>query len=227
MKNGNQPLGIKDLSAFDRLVVIDFEGTGKRVPTPDEMRVAPVGFRPPGSIIEIGAVELLRQDDRWEKGRTYHTMVNPEGPVERRAIQIHGIHETRLKDAPRFAEVFEPFSRFIGSAGIIAHAYENERLYLDYEFARLGRTNWGDEAYPIGRWLCTQRAFARQFNQTSKSLDVVCDKLWLDRSERDFHGALLDADLTADVLVMLELMALHGYDVETARGLSLGLTALC
>ncbi len=227
MKIGNQPLAIKDLADIGRLVVIDFEGTGKRIPTPDEMKVAATGYRPPGAIIEIGAVELLRRDDRWEKGETYHTMVNPEGPIESRAIQIHGIHATRLADAPRFAEVFEPFSLFIGDAGIIAHAYENERLNLDYEFARLGRTKWGEEAYPIGRWLCTQRAFARQFPQASKSLDAACDRLWLDRSERDVHGALLDADLTADVLVMLELMALHGYDVETARGLSLGLTALC
>ena len=222
MKLKNQPLELKDLQELERLVVIDFEGTGKRAPTPLEISKAPRGWKPPGIIIEIGGVELIREGERWVKGETFHTFVKPDGPIEPKAIQVHGIHPAQLKLAPRFIDLRDRLIDFLGDAGIVAHAYENERSYLDYEYARAGIIQWGEEAIPIDRWLCSQRAFARQFPLTSKSLDSCLDRLWIDRSGRfEKHGALLDADLTADVLVVLEAMAVKGLDVAQARAVAL------
>jgi DNA polymerase III subunit epsilon len=94
---------------------------------------------------------------------------------------------------------------------IVAHAYKNERDFLDYEFARAKVIPWGESAYAEERYICTQVLFARRFPGAVKSLTSMCDRLVLDSSERDDrHGALLDADMTADALILLERQLKHG-----------------
>ena len=92
-----------------------------------------------------------------------------------------------------------------------AHAYRNERGFLDYEFARAKVIEWGESAYAEERYICTQVLFAQLFPGAIKSLTSMCDRLVLDSSERDDrHGALLDADMTADALILLERQLKHG-----------------
>jgi DNA polymerase III subunit epsilon len=91
-----------------------------------------------------------------------------------------------------------------------AHAYKNKRDFLDYEFAR-AKVIQCESAYAAERYICTQVLFAQLFPGAIKSLTSMCDRLELDSSERDDRrGALLDAEMTADALILLERLLRHG-----------------
>lgn len=199
------------LDSFDRLVAFDAETTGKRTPDADFIRKQPFAWKPPGVVIEVGFVEMLREGEGWRKGETWRSLVNPDGPIDPAAIKIHNIRPADLKSAPRFPAILQTLRDFIGQAPIVAHAYKNERDFLDYEFARAKVIAWGEAAYDEERYICTQRLFAQLFPGAGKSLTSMCDRLALDASERDLHhGALLDADMTADALILLEHQLKHG-----------------
>ena len=199
------------LERFDRLVAFDAETTGKRTPDADFIRKQPFAWKPPGIIIEVGFVEMLRDGEGWRKGETWRSLVNPDGPMDPAAIKIHKIRSADLKAAPRFPAILARVRNFIGDSPIVAHAYENERDFLDYEFARAKVIEWGDSAYGDERYICTQILFEQIFPGATKSLTSMCDRLALDASERDDrHGALLDADMTADALILLEHLLIHG-----------------
>jgi DNA polymerase III subunit epsilon len=122
-----------------------------------------------------------------------------------------GIRPADLKNAPRFPTILPKVKDFVGDSPIAAHAYKNERDFLDYEFARAKVIGWGESAYAEERYICTQVLFAQLFPGASKSLTSMCDRLVLDSSERDDrHGALLDADMTADALILMEHQLKHG-----------------
>ncbi|RAI45804.1 exonuclease domain-containing protein [Rhodoplanes roseus] len=193
------------LDGHDRLVAFDAETTGKRTPEVAFIRKQPLGWRAPGIMIEVGFVELLRDGAGWRKGETWRTLVNPDAPIDPAAIKVHGIKPAVLKNAPRFPAILPQLRDFIGEAPIVAHASENEKSFLDYEFARAKAIAWGESAYAAGRYVCTQRLYAQIFPGASTSLTAMCDRLALDASARDDrHGALLDADMTADALILLE-----------------------
>jgi DNA polymerase-3 subunit epsilon len=193
------------LDRFDRLVAFDAETTGKRTPDAAFIKKQPFAWKPPGIVIEVGFVEMLREGATWVKARTWRTLVNPDGPIEPAAIAIHKIRPNDLKNAPRFPAILAELKTFIGEAPIVAHAYKNERDFLDYEFARAKVIAWGESAYADDRYICTQKLFAQLYPGATKSLTAMCDRLALDASERDErHGALLDADMTADALILLE-----------------------
>ena len=199
------------LDGFDRLVAFDAETTGKRTPDAEFIKKQPFAWRPPGIMIEIGFVEILRDGAGWRKGDSWASLVNPDGPIEPAAIKVHGIKPNDLKKAPRFAELAERVRGFIGESPIVAHAWRNERGFLDYEYARAKFIAWGESAYPDDRYICTQRLYAQLYPGAAKSLTAMCDRLVLDTSERDAkHGALLDADMTADALILLEQELKHG-----------------
>jgi DNA polymerase-3 subunit epsilon len=199
------------LDGFDRLVAFDAETTGKRTPDAEFIRKQPFAWRAPGIIIEVGFVEMLREGEGWRKGETWHSRVNPDGPIDPEAIKIHRIRPADLKNAPRFPTILPKVKDFVGDSPIVAHAYKNERDFLDYEFARAKVIPWGESAYPEERYICTQVLFAQLFPGSSKSLTSMCDRLVLDSSERDDrHGALLDAHMTADALILLEHQLKHG-----------------
>ena len=199
------------LDRFDRLVAFDAETTGKRTPDADFIRRQPFAWKPPGIIIEVGFVEMLRDGTGWRKGETWRSLVNPDGPMDPAAIKIHKIRPADLKGAPRFPMILSKVRDFIGDSPIVAHAYENERDFLDYEFARAKVIEWGDSAYGEERYICTQILYEQIFPGATKSLTAMCDRLALDASERDDrHGALLDADMTADALILLEHLLKHG-----------------
>ena len=116
-----------------------------------------------------------------------------------------------LKNAPRFPTILPKVKDFVGGSAIVAHAYKNERDFLDYEFARAKVIPWGESAYADERYICTQVLFGQLFPGASNSLTSMADRLALDSSERDDrHGALLDADMTADALILMEHQLKHG-----------------
>jgi DNA polymerase-3 subunit epsilon len=208
------------LDSFDRLVAFDAETTGKRTPDADFIKKQPFAWRPPGIVIEIGFVEIVRDGAGWKKGQFWMSLVNPDGPIEPAAIKVHGIKPNALKGAPRFPELMERVREFIGDSPIVAHAWRNERGFLDYEYARAKAIPWDEAAYPDERYICTQKLYAQLYPGAPKSLTAMCDRLVLDTSERDAkHGALLDADMTADAMILLEQELKHGRD-ETPRSWS-------
>lgn len=196
----------------DRLVAIDIETTGKRTPTLADIRKAPKAFRQPGIVIEIGCIELKREGEGWVKGETWETKVNPDAPLHPDSIKIHGIKPADLKTAPRFKEVADQLQAFLGDAPLIAHAYKNEMDFLNYEFARAGLAEWGHETFGHDIFICTKEMSHEHFPRASGSLDALLDRLWIDRSDRfDRHGALLDAELTAEAFLKMA----YGEDEDT------------
>jgi DNA polymerase III subunit epsilon len=154
---------------------------------------------------------MLRDGIGWRKGKTWCSLVNPDGPIDLAAIKIHKIRPADLKAAPRFPAILPTLRDFIGDSPIVAHAYENERDFLNYEFARAKVIEWGDSAYGEERYICTQILYEQTFPGATRSLTAMCDRLALDASERDDrHGALLDAEMTAEALILLERLLKHG-----------------
>ena len=115
----------------------------------------------PGIIVEVGFVEMLRKGEGWRKGETWSFKVNPDGPIDPEAIKIHGIRPADLKNAPRFPTILPKVKDFVGGSPIVAHAYKNERDFLDYEFARAKVIPWGECAYAEERYICTQVLFSQ------------------------------------------------------------------
>jgi DNA polymerase III subunit epsilon len=130
-------------------------------------------------------VEVLRDGDGWRKGEAWSSRVNPDGPINPEATKIHRIRAADLKNAPRFPTILPKVKDFVGDSPIVAHAYKNEREFLDYEFARAKVIPWGESAYPDESYICTQVLFAQLFPGASKSLTSMSDRLVLDSSERD------------------------------------------
>jgi DNA polymerase III epsilon subunit len=197
-------LEIGDIRDVARLVSVDVETTGHPVKALAEILKLPKGLRLPGTIIQIGCVELIREGDGWRTGETWQTLVNPDGPVHPAALKVHGIHPAALKNAPRFPDIRGAFEDFVGDAVFLAHSARNEIEYLNYEMRRAKLVGWEDEPYHDGRFLDTQLIARTVFPGAPGSLDVLCDRLWIDRSDRfEHHGALLDAELTAEAFVKM------------------------
>ncbi|MBM4190128.1 MAG: DNA polymerase III subunit epsilon [Betaproteobacteria bacterium] len=144
-------------------------------------------------VIEIGAVEMV---DRRPTGRTYHVYLNPEREVDPGAQAVHGLSNEFLADKPRFAEQVDAFLAFVDAAELIIH---NAPFDLGFLNAELGRLERGVLS------ACTQGVvdtlkMARQLHPGQKNnLDALCRRYGVDNSGREYHGALLDSELLAEV----------------------------
>lgn len=169
-------------------------------------------------IIEIGCVELV---GRKLTGNNRHFYLNPERDSHEDALKVHGISNEFLKDKPRFSEVAGELLDYLRGAEIIIHNAPFDVSFLDKELARIGRE-------PIRH--CVDRVtdslmMAKElFPGKRNSLNALCDRLDVDNSGRTFHGALLDAELLADVYInltrgqnslMIEVGA-NGHDDQSA-----------
>ena len=165
-----------------REIVFDTETTGLSFPGGDRL-------------VEIGCVELV---NRVETGRTYHAYHHPERDMPAEAERVHGLSAIFLSDKPPFHAAVEALIEFIGDAPLIAHNAGFDFAFLNGELGRCGRTT-----------VCTSRmvdtlAIARTRHPGAKlSLDALCTRYGIDRSHRVVHGALLDAQLLAQVYVEL------------------------
>ncbi len=168
-----------------RQVVLDTETTGLE---PE------LGHR----IIEIGCYEI---DQRRPTGRSFHEYLNPGRAIEADAVAVHGITDAFLADKPRFADVAQAFIEFIRGADVIIHNAPFDVGFLDHELARLGDA-WGclNDHCQVTDTL----ALARQRHPGQRnSLDALCKRYGIDNSARTLHGALLDAEILAEVYLAM------------------------
>lgn len=148
-------------------------------------------------IIEIGCVEMF---ERKLTGRHYHVYINPEREVEDEAISIHGITNEFLADKPRFAEIAEEFFEFIKGAELVIHNAAFDVGFMDAEFARLKPVRKVADHCGILDSLAVAR---RRHPGQKNNLDALCKRYGVDNSNRELHGALLDAEILADVFLLL------------------------
>ncbi|KAA0693546.1 DNA polymerase III subunit epsilon [Halopseudomonas laoshanensis] len=149
-------------------------------------------------IIEIGCVELL---DRRLTGRHFHVYINPEREVEEGAFAVHGISDEFLSDKPLFADVANDFMQFVKGARLVIHNAAFDIGFLDMELERLGGLlgKMGDHCGVVDTLMMAREKHPGQRN----SLDALCKRYMVDNSQRDLHGALLDAEILADVYLTM------------------------
>jgi DNA polymerase-3 subunit epsilon len=167
-----------------RQIVLDTETTGLEVEQQHR-------------VIEIGCVELV---NRRLTGRTYHQYLNPERDIDFGAEQVHGLTRETLAKAPTFAQVHPEFLEFIGDAELVIHNAPFDVAFLNAEFARIELAHKVDV---LCRVLDTL-ALARQMHPGQRNnLDALCKRYSVDNSRRDYHGALLDARILAEVYLAM------------------------
>lgn len=165
-----------------REIVFDTETTG-------------LSFSGGDRLVEIGCVEMI---NRVETGQVFHAYYHPERPMAAEAQAVHGLSDAFLSDKPRFADAVDALIAFIGDAPLIAHNAGFDFSFLNGELRKCGRS-----------LVCTTRMIdtlqiARQRHPGAKhTLDALCSRYGIDRSHRVLHGALLDAQLLAQVYVEL------------------------
>ncbi|WP_340521280.1 DNA polymerase III subunit epsilon [Cupriavidus necator] len=167
-----------------RQIVLDTETTGLSAATGDRL-------------IEIGCVELM---NRRLTGRHLHFYVNPERDIDEGAIAVHGITVEFLADKPRFAEVANDIREFVQDAELIIHNASFDLGFLDMEFQLLGLPPFRQHA---GNVIDTLREARQMFPGKRNSLDALCDRLGISNAHRTLHGALLDAELLAEVYLAM------------------------
>lgn len=146
-------------------------------------------------LVEIGCVEL---DRHLPTGATFHKFVNPERDMPEEAFRIHGLSADFLSDKPIFAEIVADFLEFIGDAPLIIHNAEFDMRFINAELKRLGFP-----ALPMTRSVDTVTMARKRFPGAQVNLDALCRRFEVDNSKRTHHGALLDAELLADVYLHL------------------------
>jgi DNA polymerase-3 subunit epsilon len=149
-------------------------------------------------IIEIGCYEL---NARRPTGNTFHYYLNPDREVDAGAIEVHGITNEFLRDKPRFPEIAQAFVDFIRGAELVIHNAPFDVGFIDHELARLGEA-WGritDYASVIDTLVMARELHPGQRN----TLDALCKRYEIDNSQRQLHGALLDAQILADVYLAM------------------------
>lgn len=172
-----------------RQVVLDTETTGMNMTGQPQ-----IGH----NIIEIGAVEVI---NRRLTGRTFHVYIKPPREVDEEAIRVHGITNEFLQDKPVFAEIADDFLAFIKGAELIIHNAPFDVAFMDQEFSYL------KDPPPKTAEMCTVtdslQMARKMYPGKRNNLDALCDRLGIDNSKRVLHGALLDAEILADVFLMM------------------------
>ncbi|GGW76723.1 DNA polymerase III subunit epsilon [Alteromonas halophila] len=169
-----------------RQIVLDTETTGI---DPKE------GHR----IIEIGCVEVV---NRRLTGNHFHVYINPGRHIEQEAIDVHGITNEYLSDKPVFADVAEDFIQFIRGAQLVIHNAPFDVGFMDHEFGMEPKTRSVRTADICD--VLDSLTLARQKHPGQKNnLDALCKRYGIDNSHRTLHGALLDAEILADVYLMM------------------------
>jgi len=165
-----------------REIVLDTETTG-------------ISPRDGHRIIEIGALELMHH---LPTGKTLHIYINPERDIDDGAVAVHGLTSTFLSDKPLFAEIVDEFLSFIGDAPLVIHNASFDMGFINAELDKIQRP-----PLPMDRAIDTLAMARKKFPGAQANLDALCRRFEIDNSHRDLHGALVDADLLANVYVEL------------------------
>lgn len=170
-----------------RQIILDTETTGFYANHPTE----------PDRIVEIGCVELF---NRKLTGNNLQFYLNPERDSNPGALEVHGLTTAFLSDKPKFAEIAHAFLDFVRGAEIVIHNAPFDLGFLDAELRRAGM---GPMRSHVDGVIDTLAMAKELYPGKRNSLDALCDRLEVDRSGRALHGALLDAELLADVYINL------------------------
>ncbi|NQV22272.1 MAG: DNA polymerase III subunit epsilon [Rhodospirillales bacterium] len=161
-------------------------------------------------IVEIGCVELI---NHVASGETYHTYVNPERDMPKGAFDVHQLSEAFLRGHPVFADVVEGFVEFISDAPLVIHNAEFDMKFINAELKRLGRP-----PVPMDRSIDTLALARRKFPGAPASLDALCRRFDVNLAARTQHGALIDAQLLAEVYLELSGGRQPGLSLSAAAG---------
>jgi DNA polymerase-3 subunit epsilon len=155
------------------------------------------GLNPAGGdrMVEIGCIELV---NRVETGRTFHAYFNPGRPMPSDAEAVHGLTDIFLSDKPQFADKVDELLEFVGDAPLVAHNATFDFGFLNHELERCAR-----DPICLSRMIDTMMLARSKHPGAKHSLDALCARFGVDRSQRVKHGALLDAQLLAQVYVEL------------------------
>jgi DNA polymerase-3 subunit epsilon len=187
-----------------REIVLDTETTGTEATKGDR-------------VIEIGGVELL---NHFPTGRSYHVYINPQRAVSAGALAVHGLSDEFLADKPVFAAIVEEFLAFVGDARLVIHNAAFDIGFLNEEFRRTGHSFIGME-----RVVDTLALARRKHPGAPNNLDALCSRYGIDNSRRTKHGALLDAEILADVYLLMtggQSTLTLGYDSAEAEQTAAG-----
>jgi DNA polymerase-3 subunit epsilon len=165
-----------------REIVLDTETTGLDCTNGDRL-------------IEIGCVELL---NHIPTGRSFHRYLNPRRLISTGAGYVHGITDEFLRDKPFFEAIADEFEDFLGDGMLIAHNAGFDRAFMNMELGRCGRREIGED-----RFVDTLLLARRRHPNAPNSLDALCARFGIDNSARTKHGALLDAEILAEVYLEL------------------------
>lgn len=168
------------MEALERIVFLDTETTGL------DPRL---GHR----IIEVAGVESV---GRQVTGKWIHFYVDPEREIDAGATAVHGFTWDDLRGKPKFAAIIDPVMQFLSGARVIIHNAAFDVSFLDHELARMRQPGVAKRDFSIDDSLTMAR---QKYPGKRNSLDALCDRLGVDNSQRNLHGALLDARLLADV----------------------------
>ena len=167
-----------------RQIVLDTETTGLNPRNGDR-------------IIEVGCVEL---HNRMLTGNNFHRYINPERDSEEGALAVHGLTTEFLSDKPKFAEIVEELREYIRGAEVIIHNAPFDLGFLNHEFQRLGLPLFTEHCTTVIDTL----VHAKEMHPGKRnSLDALCDRYGVSNAHRKLHGALLDAELLADVYLSM------------------------
>lgn len=189
-----------------RQIVLDTETTGLNARSGDR-------------IIEVGCVEIV---NRRLTGNNFHRYINPERDSEEGALAVHGLTTEFLSDKPKFAEIADELRDYVRDAEIIIHNAPFDLGFLDAEFERLGFPRFAEHVEKITDTLVQ----AKEMHPGKRnSLDALCDRYGISNAHRALHGALLDAELLAEVYLAMTRgqnsltidLAAHGME-EAAGG---------
>lgn len=167
-----------------RQIVLDTETTGLNPRTGDR-------------VIEIGCVELM---NRRLTGNNFHSYINPERDSEEGALAVHGLTTEFLSDKPKFAEIAGELCEYLKDAEIIIHNAPFDIGFLDAEFERLKIPRFNQQ---VGEVIDTLVQAKEMYPGKRNSLDALCDRYGISNAHRALHGALLDAELLAEVYLAM------------------------
>ncbi len=166
-------------------------------------------------IVEIAGLELVNS---VPTGAQFHRYANPEREMSQEAFEVHGLSDGFLKQHPTFDQIIDEFLAFVGDATLVIHNAEFDMRFINAELARYGRAALGAD-----RATCTLQLARRRFPGAQASLDALCKRFDVDNSHRTKHGALLDAELLAEVYLELIGGRQHGLEL-TATSAAIGAT---
>ena len=165
-----------------REIVLDTETTGLSSKNGDRL-------------VEIGCIELI---NHLPTGEVYHQYINPKIPMPHEAQEVHGLSDEFLSDKPEFPKIVDAFLAFVSVAPLIIHNASFDIGFINSELARIKR-----DPLPGSRAIDTVLMARKKFPGSPASLDALCRRFEIDSSARTLHGALLDAELLAEVYIEL------------------------